>query len=189
MHDTMMGKPGKEMFAEAEARRVGSEDFEKVRERRCAEDDRVMFGPPPFSEFVRELNEKMHEQMRLEREEKMAAMAKIPTVEDVRAAAIAAGKKHDAGKLDLSLLDYELIRPLIEVLALGEARYGYQNWQKDFGPNWQRRFRAAMRRHDAASHGNPLARNSEDGNVYHLAQVAINALFELYHARKAAGDD
>lgn len=93
------------------------------------------------------------------------------------------GKKFDTGKLDLSLLDYDLIEPLIDVLSLGESRYDYENWKKDFGPNFQRRFRAAMRRHDRASHNRPLAKNEADGNVYHLAQVATNALFELYHAR------
>lgn len=94
------------------------------------------------------------------------------------------GKKFDTDKLDLSLLDYDLIEPLIDVLSLGESRYDYENWKKDFGPNYQRRFRAAMRRHDRSSHNNPLAKNEADGNVYHLAQVAVNALFELYHARK-----
>jgi len=98
------------------------------------------------------------------------------------------GTKHDNGKLDWSLLDYDLIEPLIPVLVLGEGRYGYENWKKDFGPNFQRRFRAAMMRHDRASMRDPLAKNPDDGDVYHLAQVAINALFELYHARKIAGE-
>jgi len=98
------------------------------------------------------------------------------------------GIKHDSGKLDWSLLDYDLVEPLIPVLMLGESRYGYENWKKDFGPNYQRRFRAAMMRHDRVCMKDPLAINTDDGNVYHLAQVAINALFELYHARKISGE-
>lgn len=93
------------------------------------------------------------------------------------------GLKHDNGKLDWSLLDFELIEPLIPILALGEQRYGYENWKKNF-TNGNRRFRAARLRHEAAAQADSLAINEQDGNVYHLAQVAINALFQLYHARK-----
>jgi hypothetical protein len=93
------------------------------------------------------------------------------------------GLKHDKGKLDWSLLDFELVEPLIEVLMLGESRYGYENWKKSF-VNGNRRFRAARLRHEQAAQSDPTARNAEDGNCYHLAQVALNALFQLYHARK-----
>lgn len=95
-----------------------------------------------------------------------------------------AGKKHDRGKLDYSLLDLGLMEPLVPVLELGEQRYGYENWKKDFGPNYERRFRAAMLRHVKECQGKPLAVNDQDGGVYHLAQVAINALFLLYHAKQ-----
>lgn len=94
------------------------------------------------------------------------------------------GKKFDDGKRDWSLLDFELIEPLIPILELGEERYGYENWKKDFGPKWKRRFRAARLRHEQKCQADSLAINEKDGNVYHLAQVAINALFELYHARQ-----
>jgi len=98
------------------------------------------------------------------------------------------GLKFDTGKLDWSLMDFDLIEPLVEILAHGEKVYGYENWKKDFGPNFKRRFRAARLRHERDAHADSLARNVQDGNVYHLAQVAINALFELYHARKNAGE-
>lgn len=98
----------------------------------------------------------------------------------------AEGKKFDDGKLDWSLLDMEFIEPLIPIFALGEKRYGYLNWQKDFGPDFSRRFQAARKRHEKAAQYNPLAQNEDDDNVYHLAQVAWNALEELYHARKKA---
>ena len=95
------------------------------------------------------------------------------------------GKKYDVGKTDWSLLDMEFIEPLIPVFALGEKRYGYLNWQKDFGPDFSRRFQAARKRHEKAAQYNPLAQNVDDDNVYHLAQVAWNALQELYHARQS----
>jgi hypothetical protein len=94
------------------------------------------------------------------------------------------GTKFDTGKTDWSLLDLELIEPLIPVLKLGEQRYGFLNWKKDFGPDYSRRFRAARLRHEKACQYDSLAKNADDGDVYHLAQVAINALFELWHARK-----
>lgn len=96
------------------------------------------------------------------------------------------GKKFDEGKLDWSLLDMDLIEPLIPILMLGEERYGFENWQKDFGPKWRRRFRAARLRHEQKCQADPLAINEKDGDVYHLAQVALNALFELWHARQKA---
>jgi hypothetical protein len=93
------------------------------------------------------------------------------------------GLKDDVGKLDLSILDYELIEPLIQVLLVGEKKYHYESWKKDFGMNYKRRFQAAMRRHDWESSKDPLKKNHEDGGVYHLAQVAINALFLLWHSK------
>jgi len=99
---------------------------------------------------------------------------------------VSEGTKHDASKLDWSLLDMDLIEPLIPVLILGEQRYTYENWKKDFGPNAQRRFRAAMLRHIQAAGNDPLSINEQDGGVYHYAQIAINALFALYHAKKKA---
>lgn len=91
------------------------------------------------------------------------------------------GTKHDKGKLDWSLMDDELLAPLIPVLARGENLYGFQNWRKDFGSNYRRRFLAAIRRHYREAYKRPLAMNEDDDHVYHLAQVAVNALFLLYH--------
>jgi hypothetical protein len=77
------------------------------------------------------------------------------------------GLKNDNGKLDWSLLDFDLIEPLIPVLILGESRYGFENWKKDFGPNYRRRFQAARMRHEREARKNSLAINEADGQVYH----------------------
>ncbi len=90
------------------------------------------------------------------------------------------GKKFDKDKMDWSLIDLKLIEPLIPVLKRGEEKYGYENWKKEF-ENGDRRFHAAMMRHAKACQYDPLKVNKED-DCYHLAQVAINALFRLYHA-------
>jgi len=94
------------------------------------------------------------------------------------------GTKHDQQKMDWSLLPLEFVEDLVPVFTLGEQRYTYENWRKDFGPDYQRRFIAALKRHldEVERHGS-LAINEKDGDVYHLAQVAWNALTLLYHAK------
>lgn len=93
------------------------------------------------------------------------------------------GKKFDKDKLDWSVLDLSFIEPLIPVFKLGEQRYGYLNWQKPFD-NSSRRFYAATMRHMKASQYDPLAINEDDGGVYHLAQIAWDALQRLNQALK-----
>ena len=90
------------------------------------------------------------------------------------------GTKFDQGKKDWSLVDLKFIEPLIDVFVCGEKNHGYENWKKEFD-NCERRFFAAMMRHVEKSQKNPLAWNEKD-QCYHLAQVAWNALFRLYHA-------
>lgn len=94
------------------------------------------------------------------------------------------GLKFDGGKLDWSVLDLELIEPLVEVLELGMQKYGYENWRKDFGPNYRRRFKAARLRHEKEAAKDLALMNHEDHHVYHLAQISVNALFQLYHELK-----
>ena len=102
------------------------------------------------------------------------------------------GLKFDSGKKDWSLLELEFVEPLVAVFELGEKRYGFQNWKKDFD-NEDRRFNAALKRHilDLERLG-PAARNEQDGNVYIAAQVAWNALRllwgELKRQEAANGD-
>jgi len=92
------------------------------------------------------------------------------------------GKKFDTGKLDWSLLPLSFVKPLVPIFALGEKRYGFENWKRDF-ENEQRRFLAAMKRHleEVEEHG-ALAINDDDGGVYHAAQIAWNALRLLWGA-------
>jgi len=90
------------------------------------------------------------------------------------------GLKFDSGKKDWSLLELEFVEPLVAVFELGEKRYGFENWKREFD-NEQRRFRSAIKRHTLAveKHG-ASATNPEDGDVYHAAQIAWNALRLLW---------
>ena len=94
------------------------------------------------------------------------------------------GKKNDGQKLDWSLVPLEFVEDLCPVFTHGERIYDYENWKKDFGPNFERRFIAALKRHlrEVEKHG-PLAINEQDSGVYHLAQIAWNSLCLLYHAK------
>lgn len=94
------------------------------------------------------------------------------------------GLKFDSGKADWSLLPLEFVEDLVPVFHHG-LKYGYENWRKDFGPDYERRFLAALKRHlnEVEKHG-PLNINMADGQVYHLAQIAWNALTLLYHAKR-----
>lgn len=89
------------------------------------------------------------------------------------------GKKNDSGKLDWSLLPLDFVEPLVPIFAHGEKEYGFENWRKPFD-NRRRRFNAALKRHLKECERNPLAINEQDGGVYHLAQIAWNALELLY---------
>jgi len=96
------------------------------------------------------------------------------------------GLKHDEGKQEYYAMPLEILEPLADVFAFGETKYETYNCLKPF-ENGNRRFYNGQMRHTKASQLDPLARNEDDGNVYHLAQVAFNALMRLYHAKKEAG--
>lgn len=98
------------------------------------------------------------------------------------------GKKFDEGKIDWSLVPLKFVRPLVPVFRIGEQRYGFENWKKEF-ENPRRRFLAAIKRHLEEAEENPLAINEKDGGVYHLAQVAWNCLMLLWHELRAKGGD
>lgn len=90
--------------------------------------------------------------------------------------------KHDQGKLDFSLLPLDFVACLVPVFAHGEKTYGFENWRKPFD-NVERRAVAAMKRHLMECERAPLAINESDSGVYHLAQVAWNALWLLYQVQ------
>lgn len=92
---------------------------------------------------------------------------------------MADGLKYDNGKRQWSLLERELIEPLIEVFEAGVKKYGRDNWKKGFEDR-ENRFFDAMQRHAWAAKGKPLAIDEETG-CYHKAQVAWNALVDLWY--------
>lgn len=96
------------------------------------------------------------------------------------------GKKDDNFKLVWAFCPLSFVAPLVPIFTLGVIRYGFENWKKDFATDElteEQRFISAMKRHivEVEEHG-ALAKNENDGNVYHAAQVAWNALRLLWGA-------
>lgn len=100
----------------------------------------------------------------------------------------AVGLKYDQGKQPWYAMPLVVLKPLADVYAAGEKKYETFNCLNPF-EDPERRFYDGMMRHAEASQLDPLAINIElkekyDIEVYHLAQVAFNALMCLYHAKR-----
>jgi len=93
--------------------------------------------------------------------------------------------KHDDGKTRWDLLPWDELADLADVFAFGAEKYGVDNWRK--GLSWWRLFRAMIGH--AIEHRIGHTRNAQDGNVYHLAQVAWNALVLLHYEKNGIGTD
>jgi hypothetical protein len=96
------------------------------------------------------------------------------------------GQKLDSGKQGWYALPLEVLEPLADVFTFGEEKYSAFNCLQPFEQS-DRRFYNATMRHLKGSQLDPLAVNHEDGNVYHLAQVAFSVLMRLHHAIKERG--
>ena len=100
------------------------------------------------------------------------------------------GLKHDQGKQPWYGMPLEVLEPLADVFAAGEKKYATFNCLRPFRDP-SRRFYDGMMRHVSASQIDPLAidedlKEKHGVEVYHLAQVAFNALLRLYHAKREA---
>lgn len=96
------------------------------------------------------------------------------------------GLKFDHGKTIWYRMPLSVLKPLADVYNNPKAGGKYPPFNC-LAPleDGDRRFWDAMMRHLEASQLDPLAVNDEDGGVYHLAQVAFNALHRLRNALEA----
>ena len=83
--------------------------------------------------------------------------------------------KCDSGKIRYLLIPPEWIKWLADVFMVGYKRHGKDNWKK---VEIERYEDALIRHWQAYRFGNMI--NSEDENVFHLAQVSWNALAILH---------
>lgn len=108
----------------------------------------------------------------------------MTTTQEATAAANARGEgfKADAGKPDWTLLPWEPLGEVVEVLTLGAQKYARDNWQKV--PDAERRYGAALLRHVVARlRGERL--DPETGKP-HLAHAGCCLLFLAWFDRKGA---
>ena len=94
-------------------------------------------------------------------------------------------RKFDSGKPKLSLLPYDALLSVAEVLLFGAEKYGRHNWSK--GKEWSR-YEDAMLRHYASYHrGEDI---DPESGLPHLAHMSCCALFLLaYYLRRTPKDD
>ena len=97
------------------------------------------------------------------------------------------GDKSDSGKQGWHSMPLSVLVPLAAVFEFGKTKYDKFNCLQPF-ENGDERLYNGMMRHVEASQINPLAINEEDGGVYHLAQVAFNALIRLNDALNKEAD-
>lgn len=84
------------------------------------------------------------------------------------------GKKYDENKHDWTLLPWEALGAVIEVMQYGADKYGRDNWKHVDPPS---RYMAAAFRHLIAHQQG--ARADPESGLAHLAHAATNVLFML----------
>lgn len=90
--------------------------------------------------------------------------------------------KYDAGKRRHALLPDELLEGVIDVLMLGESRYGAWNWTKGGeGNGWSRYYDSLKRHLNAFWKGEDI---DPDSQLHHLDHLIANAIFLRYYTRR-----
>ena len=89
------------------------------------------------------------------------------------------------GKKDWSLLPAAELENIIDVYQFGVDKYGRESWKAGF--QYHKIYAAALRHLTAFWRGQDV--NMEDGGLYHLAQVAWNALTLLWMLKNGVGVD
>lgn len=93
---------------------------------------------------------------------------------------ILAGKKHDQGKPDYSLLPVSPIRAIVEILTFGVKKYSRDNWQQVSDPI--NRYTAALMRHIEDWRGGQ--KYDPETGKNHLAHAGCCLLFLLWFELK-----
>lgn len=86
------------------------------------------------------------------------------------------GVKADAGKPQWSLMPWEQLKKVVDILTFGAKKYAPDNWKKV--PDGKKRYEDALYRHMTAwSSGEKV---DPESNETHLAHVVCNALFLMW---------
>ena len=87
------------------------------------------------------------------------------------------GIKYDKGKIRYNLIPVSPLRELGRTYTFGANKYAANNWQKL--DNFEDRYLSALVRHLEARRSGQII-NKEDGNLFHMAQVAFCAFAILW---------
>jgi hypothetical protein len=85
--------------------------------------------------------------------------------------------KHDEGKLDWSLVPFEALEGMVEVLQFGANKYSANNWRSNGGFSWLRIFNSTMRHLLAWARGQDL---DPESGMSHISHAQCNLLFLAY---------
>jgi hypothetical protein len=93
------------------------------------------------------------------------------------------GRKFDQEKLRYDLLPPHELEEIVKVLTHGARKYADNNWQ--VVDNARKRYEAALFRHfQLWRKGEQIDPDTGDDKLFHMAQVAINAIFLLWLDRE-----
>lgn len=87
--------------------------------------------------------------------------------------------RYNEGKLEWTLVDFESLEPLVEVLMFGAKKYAPHNWKKPMDKD--KILDSTMRHLVALMSGEKLDRESK---LRHTGHIIANIMFYEYHDRQ-----
>ena len=88
--------------------------------------------------------------------------------------------KFDSGKVDWTLVPFEALEGMVQVLEFGAVKYSRNNWQMDNGFKWTRVAASALRHLFAWLRGED---NDPESGLSHISHCQCNLLFLAYYIR------
>ena len=91
-----------------------------------------------------------------------------------------AAVKHDDGKTDWSLVPFEALEGMADVLSFGAKKYASWNWTEGGGFSYSRVLRSCLRHLFAFMRGQD---NDPESGLSHISHAQCNLLFLAYYIR------
>lgn len=88
--------------------------------------------------------------------------------------------KHDDGKVDWSLVPFEALEGMANVLTFGAKKYAAWNWTDGGGFKWTRLLGSCLRHLFAFARGEDL---DPESGISHISHAQCNLLFLAYYIR------
>lgn len=103
------------------------------------------------------------------------------TIEEFKVESLIADRalRYNEGKPQFSLIDFDSLIPLVQVLEFGAKKYSRDNWKKEMPKN---ELMDSLMRHMVA-----LLRGEEndpESGLPHIGHIMANAMFISYHSKQ-----